>query len=119
MFAILRYLISQGFRFSANGGKLRCEYVGDGDPPPEALAMLEQVRQGKDVALFFLRYLCADCGGIVFWQDWDGHRHCLSCEPIDPDVVDRLPTKARPRTPAPASGMLSPTHKPRFVLGKL
>ena len=88
MFAELRYLISQGFRFSEVDGRLRCEYVGDGEPPETAADLLEAVRKGKNEAIFLLRHICPDCGGVVFWTSLDGSRHCLSCDPVDPDMVD-------------------------------
>ena len=103
MFALLRHLISQGFRFSGGDGRLRCEYIGDGDPDPAALDMLERVRKEKDAALFLLRTRCQTCGGVIFWKDLTGHLHCLACKPIDQGVVDRLPIKTGPLPPAPAA----------------
>ena len=100
MLSAIKSLINLGFRFSVDGDKLRYQFSGDGEPPEAAADLLEIVRQRKNEAIFLLRHLCGDCGGMVFWTALDGSRHCLSCDPVDPDMVDMLtdrpPAQRRP-----------------------
>jgi hypothetical protein len=101
--SLLNKLKSLGFQVSVADGKLRYKYVGEGDPPAAAADLIRVLRAKKEKIISFLRTRCADCGGIVFWEGWDGSRHCLACEPLDPDAVDRLPDRTRVRPPAPAA----------------